>query len=240
LVSQRQFPGPQVVVIVELGPPIRLFDRVLRGARFPGGFVAGLGDSATVTEHDGVQRGIQIDLTPVGARALFGVPMDELAGAVVPLPDLLPRAWRTLAERLERLRGWDARFDVLERILAKSLERMTPRSALVVTHACARLQAEGGNVEMRALARELGYSEKQVVRLFRDQVGLTPKVFAKLVRFDRLVKRLREGRGGSWSELAVQLGYYDQAHLVRDVRRFAGATPTATRASLQALDPLFR
>jgi AraC-like DNA-binding protein len=236
VVSQRQLPGPRVVVIVELGPPIRMSDPRLRDARFPGGFVAGVGDFVTVTEHDGFQSGIQIDLTPVGARALFGVPMDELAGAVVSLSDLLPRQERSLAERLDAMPDWDARFDALEALLVGSIERMTARSA-IVAWACARIDAARGGLDMRALARELGYSEKQVVRLFRDQVGLAPKLFARLSRFDQLVQRLRSGRDASWSELANELGYYDQAHLVREVRHFAGTTPTAARNSLLGLVP---
>jgi len=234
-VSQRQLPGPQVVLIVELAPPIRITDPLRRGERFPGGFVAGVGDFATVTEHDGFQRGIQIDLTPVGARALFGIPMSELAGRVVPLPDLLPRDQRSLAERLDDLPDWDARFVAIEALLATGLARTSARGE-IVAWACARLDASGGNLDIRALARELDYSEKQVVRLFRDQVGIAPKLFARLVRFDRLVERLRNDRKTSWVELAGELGYYDQAHLVRDVRHFAGATPTEVRASLDALD----
>jgi AraC-like DNA-binding protein len=239
LVSQRQLPGPMVVAIVEFGPPIRMSDPVLRDARFAGGFVAGVSDFVTVTEHDGYQSGIQIDLTPVGARALFGVPMDELAGTTVALPDLLPRGERHLAERLEALRDWDARFDAIEQLLAGLLERMTERGA-TVGWACARLQATAGGIDMRALARELGYSEKHVVRLFRDQVGMAPKQFARLIRFDRLVQRLRRGCDAPWSALAAELGYYDQAHLVRDVRQFAGVTPTEARASLQSLFPAAR
>ncbi len=236
-VSQRQLPGPMVVVIIEFGPPIRMSDPILRGAQFAGGFVAGIGDSVTVTEHDGYQSGIQIDLTPVGARALFGVPMDELAGTAVALTDLLPPSERTLAERLEALRDWDARFDVVERLLGGLLERTTDRSA-VVGWACSRLHATAGGVGVRELARELGYCEKQLVRLFRDQVGMAPKQFARLVRFDRLVKRLRGGCDLPWGALAAELGYYDQAHLVRDVRHFAGITPTEARASMRSLLPL--
>jgi AraC-like DNA-binding protein len=226
-------------MIVEFGPPIRVSDPKLKGERFAGGFVAGLGDFASVTEHDGHQCGIQIDLTPIGARALFGVPMAELAGAIVALSDLLPRPERNLAEQLAALPSWDARFDALERLLAGALDDMTPRGRLAAW-ACARLDATAGALDVRGLARELGYSEKHVVRLFRDQVGLPPKLFARLVRFDRLVQRLRGGRSASWSELAAELGYYDQAHLVREVRHFAGVTPTETRASLAALDPALR
>jgi AraC-like DNA-binding protein len=234
-VSQRQLPGPRVVFIVELGPPIRVTDPFRRGDRFPGGFVAGVGDFATVTEHDGFQRGIEIDLAPVAARALFGIPMSELAGRVVPLADLLPRDQRSLAERLDDLPDWDARFAAIEALLATALARTSERGE-IVARACARLGASGGNLDVRALARELGYSGKQGVRLFRDQVGIAPKLYARLVRFDRLVGRLRNDRETAWTELAGELGYYDQAHLVRDVRHFAGTTPTGVRASLDALD----
>jgi AraC-like DNA-binding protein len=236
LVTQRQIPGPRVVVIVELGPPIRLTDPFRRGEHFPGGFAAGLGDFVTETSHDGFQRGIQIDLAPVGARALFGLPMGELAGAVVSLPDLLPRDERSLAERLDALPDWDARLDAVERLLATSLERVTPRGE-IVRWACERLEASGGRLDVRSLARELGYSQKQVTRLFRDQVGIAPKLFARLVRFDRLAQSLRRGGNEPWAELADELGYYDQSHLVRDVRQLAGTTPTALRAELAALDP---
>ena len=70
-----ELPGPRVVVIVETGPPLRVFaPGAARPKRHAGGFVAGLHDAPTLTEHDGWQRGVQINLTPAGARRLFGLP----------------------------------------------------------------------------------------------------------------------------------------------------------------------
>jgi AraC-like DNA-binding protein len=91
---------------------------------------------------------------------------------------------------------------------------------------------------MRWLARELGYSQKHVIHLFREHVGVPPKLLARIVRFERLMRCLRAGTVESWSELALRFGYYDQSHMVHDVRRFTGATPTEARALLaESPDP---
>ncbi|XXX76922.1 helix-turn-helix domain-containing protein [Sorangium sp. So ce134] len=228
-----EFPMPQVVVIIEFGPPLRVFDAGSdrRHALYPGGFVAGLGETFTITEHDGLQRGLQVNLTPIGARVFFGVPMAELTGRVISARDLLPRKHACLTERLEELPTWDARFDLIERALGERVEEA--RHALgVVPWALRRIEERGGAVDMRALARELGYSHKHVIDLFREHVGVPPKLLARLVRFDRLVQHLKAGASGTWAELAQRFGYYDQAHLARDVKQFTGTTPTRARAAL--------
>lgn len=230
---RRELPSPQVVVIIEFGPPIRVFGPGAdRGhARYPGGFVAGLDDTFTITEHDGFQRGLQVNLTPIGARLFFGVPMAELTGRVVSAPDLLPRRHARLAERLEELPTWDARFDLIERALGERLDEARIETG-VVSWAFQRIEERGGAVDMRTLARELGYSQKHVIDLFREHVGVPPKLLARLVRFDRLVQHLKAGATGTWAELAQRFGYYDQAHLARDVKQFTGTTPTRARAEL--------
>ncbi|WP_437734091.1 helix-turn-helix domain-containing protein [Sorangium sp. So ce1335] len=230
---RRELPVPNVVVIIELGPPIRVFDAGSdrRHARYPGGFVAGLDDTFTITEHDGFQRGIQVNLTPIGARIFFGVPMAELTGRAVPVRDIFPRGHARLAERLEELPTWDARFDLIERALGERVDEARIDTG-VVSWAFRRIEERGGAVDMRALARELGYSQKHVIDLFREHVGVPPKLLARLVRFDRLVKHLKAGATGTWAELAQRFGYYDQAHLARDVKQFTGTTPTRARAEL--------
>lgn len=231
---RREFPLPQVVVIIEFGPPIRVHDDAGASARYVGGFVAGLHDRATDTAHDGLQRGIQLNLTPIGARLVFGVALSELAGQVVHLDDLLPRAHRGLAERLAALADWDDRFDMVESFIAARLAEART-SVDVVAWACQRIEASAGAVDIGGLADELGYSGKHLIALFRDRVGVPPKLLARLVRFDHLVRRLKSGPPASWAELAAELGFADQAHLTREVRGFTGVTPTGARALLGEL-----
>jgi AraC-like DNA-binding protein len=231
--QRREFPGPQVVVILEFAPPIRVFEAgcTHRSARYPGGFAAGITDQFTLTQHDGFQRGLQINLTPIGARRFFGLPLSELAGRAVSIRDLLPAEHRSLAEQLEALPDWKARFDCVEQLLARRIAGSDLRSE-VVSWALRYIETCGGAADMRTLARELGYSQKHVIHLFRDHVGVPPKLLSRIVRFDRLIGSLRRGAPESWSELALTLGYYDQSHLVRDVRQFTGTTPTEARTML--------
>jgi AraC-like DNA-binding protein len=232
---RRELPLPQVVVIIEFGPPLRVHDDAGAASRYAGGFVAGLGDRPTATAHDGAQRGIQLNLTPVGARLVFGVALHELTGRVVHLDDLLPPGERGLADRLAALPSWDERFDAVEALLAARLAAATV-PVDVVAWACRRIEASAGGVDIGRLADELGYSGKHLITLFRDRVGVPPKRLARLVRFDHLIRRLRAGPPATWAELAAELGFADQAHLTREIRRFTGVTPTGVRALLGELE----
>jgi AraC-like DNA-binding protein len=230
LSRRREFAVPFVVLILEFGPPISILphgDSRLRACH-PGGFVGGLDDGFAVCEHLGFQQGVQVNFTPIGARQLFGIPMLELSGRIVPIRDVLPARHRNLAERLQEIADWDERFDVLERSLADCLAEAQERTN-VVAWAVRRIEQSGGTVDVRALTRQLGYSQRHVIAMFRDQVDLPPKLLARIIRFHRLVKHLRSGGGGTWADLALEFGYYDQSHLVRDVRQFTGITPTAVR-----------
>ncbi|WAS97053.1 AraC family transcriptional regulator [Nannocystis punicea] len=226
---RREFPLPQVVVIIEFGPPIRVHDDAGVASRYAGGFVAGVHDCWTETGHDGSQRGIQLNLTPIGARLVFGVALSELAGRVVHLDDLLPRAHRGLAARLAELADWDDRFDMVESFIATRVAEARVEVA-TVAWACRRIEACAGAVDIGGLAGELGYSGKHLIALFRDRVGVPPKLLARLVRFDHLVRRLKSGPSATWAELAAEFGFADQAHLTREIRGFTGITPTGARA----------
>jgi AraC-like DNA-binding protein len=234
--SRRQFPEPLVVLIFEFGPSLRvtLGGDPRTAARNDGGFVAGLGDSFATTQHDGHQRGIQVDLTATGARRLFGIPLSELAGRIVPLRDLLPVETRTLADRLDAATDWGARLDQVEDLLARRILGSQVDTSRV-DRAVARIEASGGRLEIGGLARDLGCSHKHVIELFRDQVGVGPKLFSSLVRFEHVMHAARADVATRWADLAIAHGYSDQAHLAREVKRFTGLTPTAARGEASVL-----
>jgi AraC-like DNA-binding protein len=223
---RTELPLPLVVVIIELGPPLLFLAGTGTGGpeRHAGGFAAGVGDAVATMEHQGFQAGVQVNLTPLGAQRWFGVPMSEIACRTVSLRDVLPGDQRFLAEQLAEIDGWDRRFDLVERLIARRVLDSEPQ-AEVVRWALGRLEEAGGNVDLGRLAHEMGYSTRQVTRLFRKYVGIRPKLFGRLVRFDRLAQRLREGPATSWAELAADGGFCDQSHLVREVRHFSGRPP---------------
>ena len=131
---------------------------------------------------------------PGGFPALFGVPASELLGVRVPVDDVLPR------------------FASLRK-LAADAERPDPLA-----------RATWAARDVRELARDSGYSERQLRRRVAEATGHGPK---RLMRIARMQRVLREGRGESWARTAAELGYFDEAHMASDVRELAGATPHA-------------
>jgi AraC-like DNA-binding protein len=236
-VLRREFGGTRIVVILEFEPHLRVYDSrdERRCQSFPGGFAGGLDERSTLTGHAGMQSGIQLNLHPLGARRVLGLPLSELRGRCVPFVDLVPSE-RHLTEELAELPSWEARFERVERFVSKQL-RAAPEVDRTVRWALDRLGAVSGQLSLEQLVRELGYSHKHVIARFHDQVGVPPKLWARLLRFERLRAELQRGSPRTWAELAVTCGYYDQAHLARDVKRFTGAPPGALLQPQPAFAP---
>ena len=229
--SRTHVAMPRVAVLMELGEPMAVQARRGKGAwlRAPGGYAAGLSDAPAATRHQGPHRGLQVDLSPLAARQLFDVPLSELRGRTVPLADLLPRDFATLLECLGEPRETSTSIDRLEAYLIRRLGTARPPSPRVAG-AVARIEALGGRLDVGSLAPWLGISHKHLIALFHDQVGVSPKLFARLVRHERALAAAHSHPEWSWAEIALRGGYYDQSHLHREVRAFTGATPTAARA----------
>ena len=219
-VRRAELPGGRIVLVISFGPTLDV-----NGRRFTS-FVAGLHDAPTLTEHAGEGHGIEAYLTPLGARRLLGLPMGELTRQVVELEDLIGAEAGELAERLYEAPGWPARFAMLERAIAARVLDAPPVTP-ELEWAWRRLLDSGGGVPVGALAQELGRSRRHLAATFREHLGMPPKALARLLRFERAVDRLRGG--ADLGELALDCGYYDQAHFNRDFRQFAGATPTEYR-----------
>jgi AraC-like DNA-binding protein len=222
---RKELPSGDVVLIISFGPSLRLLDPVdpaRAGSRTS--FVAGLRETVALTEHDGQQHGVEVNLSPLAAGMLLGVPMGEVANRVVELDDLLGPTAGELAERLHGAPTWDERFALLDVVLSQRLAAARAPSPEVV-RALARLTAAHGRVQVGALAQEVGWSRRHLVARFREQVGLPPKVVARILRFSRAVALFQRDDGLRFAEIAHRCGYYDQAHLNRDFRAFAGGPP---------------
>jgi AraC-like DNA-binding protein len=233
---RTELPSLGVVLIFDFGD-LRIVDGP-QATHHPGGFVAGIGDRPAVTEHDGVSRGLQVNLSALDARRVLGVSMEELTNRVVRLDDLVEAGDRGLTARLQEARGWDERFDRVEEFVAARVAR-AKEVPPVVRWAIDRIVRSRGSVEIAALARESGFSAKHLLHLFREHVGLPPKRVARLVRFDAVVRYLKRGGTADWGEIAHRFGFADQPHLNRELRSFAGATPTEVRAAIGEVGDVF-
>jgi AraC-like DNA-binding protein len=166
-----------------------------------------------------------VSFRPGGALPFFPAPPAAVADALVDLDALWGYHGFLLRERLLAAPTPAAKLGVLEAALLEQVVRPL-RPDPVVGFAVAALER---GVAVGAVTDRLGLTSRRFVATFSEAVGLRPKRFARVRRFQRLL----EAAGGEhpdWSRLAIEFGYFDQAHLINDFRAFAGTSPTAYRA----------
>jgi AraC-like DNA-binding protein len=196
---------------------------------------AGLQTRSVGIHHTGRLHGVQLSLTPLGARAVYGVPAAELVETLVPLQELLGPLGPELLDRLRAATGWNERFGILDALLTRAVERRAgaaPRGREIrpeVAETWHRLVAAHGQVRVGAVAAAVGWSRRHLAERFRAEVGLAPKMVARILRFEHAHRLATADDPRSWADVSTQAGYADQAHLVRDWREFTGRTPTAWR-----------
>jgi len=175
---------------------------------------------------------VGVRFRPAKAAAFLSLPASEITDLHVSLDDV----WRDAADvRAALAVGSDAvaRVCAFDRVLTS---RLTPRAGdgqPDVDEAVRRIIEAGGSLGITRLAPALGVSRQHLARRFAQLVGVSPKVFARVVRLGRVIERARAvatDEPVNWSTLALELGYYDQSHLVDEFREMTGVTPTVWRS----------
>ena len=161
-----------------------------------------------------------VHFQPGGARPFFGLPARALANTHVDLEALWGGAARLLREQLCAAQTPDQRFDILEAALGRQLSRFRPHSALDLV-----LRRLGAGAGVAEIAGQLALSHRRLIELFADDVGMTPKLYARVLRFQRSIEGSSNG-SPPWAEVAALAGYSDQSHLIRDWRAFSGLSPS--------------
>jgi AraC-like DNA-binding protein len=187
-------------------------------------FVVGPMTVPLVLAHNRPARYAGIRFRSGWISRMLGVDAAELRDSTVALYDILPSARRLLDAAFGKSSG----TDVLKQLatVAESLDAgMAPDSRVI--QAMARIESSGGQISIARLAADVGVSRQHLARLFDMHVGVTPKFAARVARIRRVLARGARMRSRSWSALALEAGFVDQAHLVNDFAELTGRTPTA-------------
>ncbi len=169
-------------------------------------------------------RVISVDFKLGGAYPFFGIPMHALTDRHVPLEELWGPEALALLDRLLGCRDEARAVELMEQALVARLQRAADlelRSAMHVLRAVRRLVAYQPTVDVAGLSAAVGLSERQLRRVFATAVGVGPKEYLRMLRFNRAVQSAALPGG----QLAVAAGYYDQAHLISEFRHLARMTP---------------
>jgi AraC-like DNA-binding protein len=214
-IERREGPGHAVIVCISFGQPWQI-----DGERYES-FVAGLHTRQVATRHEGLAFGMQVDLAPAAAHVLLRERMDGLAERKVHLAELLDPE---LVDRLHAFGSCSERFAHLDEVFVR-LFAEAPPVPRDVAWAWERLVGTGGQERIGDLVAELGWSRKRIAARFREEVGLTPKAAARLIRFECARAAALAGGSPDWAQIALECGYYDQSHLVNDFRVVASRPP---------------
>jgi AraC-like DNA-binding protein len=218
---QRVVPDGHAELILNLSTPFEYCDDAGHWHRQPRLFFAGQIRGPLLLRAAGPARIIGVRFTPHGAAAMLRAPMHELAGRFTPIDNFFPALHRALKQAL------DSRDPI--RAVEGTLLRIAHHADPAVAAAVECITASRGTISLNSLANDLNLSSRQFERRFHTAVGLAPKTFCSLKRFVEVFRVIGDG-DPRWVDTALACGYYDQAHLIRDFKRFSGETPAALLA----------
>ncbi len=221
---ERVLPNGYTELMVNLGPPHQMMTHAGTSV-WERAWFSGLHERAIVIESLEGTHLVSARLHPLGALRLLGPGIAKLVNSVVDLEALIGPTAGELRATMLASDSAEQRFTLLEQFLEGCLTSSAAPSAMV-SQAARRIEDAHGNLRIASIPLDLGVSRKQLWLRFRREVGLSPKAYARLQRFVWTLARLRESTTVEWPRLAAAAGYSDQAHLVRDFRRAAFASPT--------------
>jgi AraC-like DNA-binding protein len=223
----RILPSGSMELVVNLSQDaVRVYDSAQSEhcLRFPGIVVSG--PYASALDIDPMQHAAMmgVHFKPGGAFRFLGGAVGELTNTHVPLEALWGKPAIELRERLCSAATPRKRFRILEETLMARLRSSSAHPA--VSLALDMFGPSGVGDSVRGVAKRVGLSERRLIQVFTAQVGLTPKLLCRVLRFQRVREVVRQGATPNWAQLALACGYYDQSHMIRDFQEFSGLCPT--------------
>jgi AraC-like DNA-binding protein len=158
------------------------------------------------------------------AYPFFPFPMDEIVDCVVDADLIWGTTFAYLRERLQEMHDTDLIFKTTEEFLIKNFLGPAALNPCV-EFAVSEITRHPDQINLAALSKKIGYSQKHFIGMFKRQVGVTPKSFLKILRFQKAINDIERASAIDWTMLAQDSGFYDQAHFINDFKVFSGFTP---------------
>jgi AraC-like DNA-binding protein len=158
------------------------------------------------------------------AAPFFPLPMNEVSDRVLDADLLWGDDFSFLRELLFEIPEIDLKFFAVEDFL---LSRFRSRLILnpAVDYALAEIIRQPDQISLARISQRIGYSQKHFISMFKRQVGLTPKAYLKIIRFQKAITEIEKSGEVDWARISQDCGFYDQAHFINDFKSFSGFTP---------------
>jgi AraC-like DNA-binding protein len=181
----------------------------------------------TIPSGDG-SRMLVVAFKKGKAFPFYPFPMSELTDIVTDADLVFGRKFRDLREQLLAARSIERMFELVENFLVRQAGDAICEdvSTRCIDHALLSIIYEPTLRRLHRLSEEIGYSQKHFIDLFRGQVGISPKQYLKIMRFQKAISAIENSVSIQWSQIARESGYFDQAHFINDFKHFSGFTPS--------------
>ncbi|HZS55404.1 MAG TPA: helix-turn-helix domain-containing protein [Bryobacteraceae bacterium] len=172
---------------------------------------------------------------PMGIRQLFGIPARVMMNQEYAAADVIGKSISLLWERMAESKCFDARVRIVEGHL---IEEAAKASTCTVLMASARqIFRDQGAMRVRIYANDVSLSVRQYERRFVDEIGMTPKLFARITRFQMAMDAKLITPALSWLTIAHEFGYHDQMHMIKDFQKLSGDSPSSLLSELGDMRP---
>lgn len=161
---------------------------------------------------------------PAGAARFFSLPFEEIVDQVIDLASYDENTASQLQQDIAKTLSHDQRLEFMQSFLKNRLQQESQED-IFVRQACRYIMQSEGEYTVAELVKLIGFSERQLERKFKQQVGLSPKMLSRIVRFQKILRMTQASKNMTLVEAAVSCGYYDQSHFIRDFTKFSGDSP---------------
>jgi len=191
---------------------------------FPDAFLVGVTKETTVWNIASETEIFHVQLKPEGFIQLFNRPLADFFNSFVDLKDILGWKGTYLLEQLQNAPDHATRIIIIETFLHQQLYNIATENAYFLEALQCIRQAEG-NIPIESLSKRLKIGERQLQRIFKEKLGLSPKLYNRIIRFSNTFEAIQQNVHHNWADVALSHDYADQAHFIRDFKEFAGVTP---------------
>jgi AraC-like DNA-binding protein len=214
---------------------IRIYDAhdVSRHTSYGHAVLSGARSNCFVIDTEQQERVVGVQFLPGGAFPFFRMPASEAENLSIDLEDLWHKRTGEIREQLLAASNVESIFAHLERCLLEQLVRPLELHP-AVTYAIEQFQQSAHAGRVAAVTDQIALSSRRFIELFRRQVGLTPKVFCRVRRFQHVLRTVHRRKDVEWAQIALKCGYYDQPHFIHDFQSFSGVTPGGYLAAATA------
>jgi AraC-like DNA-binding protein len=231
--KERLMPTGEACIIFNLrDEPIRIYDwkNPDRFEALGCAILSGARSEPFVIDTLQQERVFGIQFRAGGSFPFFRMPSSEIVNSEVPLDCVWSGAAEAMRDRLLEAKSIPAMFAAAEDVLMRQLAR-PPELHPAVAFAAQRFSANPHTATVASVLKSIGLSHRRFSQLFQAQTGLTPKAFCRVRRFQRVLHCIHAARDVEWARIALDCGYYDQAHFIHDFQSFSGFTPSGYTAS---------